>query len=64
MVKNCFNIRNSVITINTSVNKVAKQLSGAISPLNTIRGGETASQNDSQKEYIIKIRITWHEICI
>ena len=37
MVKKWFSIRNIVTTINTSVSKVAKQLAGAISLLNTIR---------------------------
>ena len=50
--------------MNTSVSKVTKQLAGAISLLNTIRGAETASLNNCQKEYIIKIGITWHEIMI
>ena len=65
MVKKWFSIENTVKnTINTSVSKNTKQLAGAISPLNTIRGGETASLNDCQKKYIIKIGITWHEIMI
>ena len=37
---------------------------GAISLLNTIRGEETTDLNYCQKEYIIKIGITWHEIMI
>ena len=57
MVKKLFNIRNTVITIKTSVSKVAKQLAGSISLLKTIKGGEIESQNDSQKEYMIKIRM-------
>ena len=64
MIKKWFSIRNSVITINASVSKVMKQLAEAISLLNTIRGGETASLNDCQKEYIIKIGIPWHETLI
>ena len=43
--------KNTVTTINTSVSKVTKQLAGAVSLLNTIRGGETPSHNDWQKEY-------------
>ena len=64
MVKKWFSIENTITTINTSVSKVTKQLAGAVSLLNTIRGGETASLSDCQKEYIIKIGITWHEIMI
>ena len=63
-VKKWFSIKNIVITIKTSVSKVTKQLTGAISLLNTIRGAETTDLNDCQKEYIIKIGITWHEIMI
>ena len=62
LVKKWLGIGNTVITINTSVSKVAKQLAGAISLLNTIRGGETVDLSESQKEYAIKIRMTWHEI--
>ena len=43
MFKKWFNIKNTVTTINTYVSKVSKQLAGAISLLNTIRGGEAAS---------------------
>ena len=64
MVKKWFSIKNTVTSINTSVSKVTKQLTGAISLLNTIRGAETTDLNDCQKEYIIKIGITWHEIMI
>ena len=60
MVKKWFSIRNTVTTIYTSIIKFAKQLAGAILLLNVVRGGETARISDSQKEYIIKIRITWH----
>ena len=59
-----FIIRNTITTINTSVSKVVIQLAEAISLLSTIKGGETASLNDRQKEYIINIRIAWHEIFI
>ena len=62
MVKKWFSIKNTVTTINTSVSKATKQLPGAVSLLNTIRGGETASLNDCWKEDIIKIGITWHDI--
>ena len=64
MVTKWFSVKNTVTTIKTSVSKVTKQLAGALSLLNTIRGGETASLNDHQKEYIIKIGITWHEVMI
>ena len=64
MVKKWFGIKNTVTTINTYVSKVTKQLTGAISLLNTIRGTETTDLNDGQKEHIIKIGITWHEIMI
>ena len=64
MVKKWFSIKNPVTTINTSVSKVTKQLTGAISLLNTIRGAETTVLNDCQKEYTIKIGITWHEIIL
>ena len=64
MVKKWFSIKNTVTAINTSVSKVIKQLTGAISLLNTIRGTETTDLNDCQKEYIIEIGITWHEIIL
>ena len=64
MVKKRFSIKNTVTTINTSASKVTKQLTGAISLLNTIRGAETTGLNDCQKEYIIKIGIIWHKIMI
>ena len=62
MVKEWFSIKNTVTTNNTSVSKVTMQLTGAISLLHTIRGAETTDLNDCQKEYIIKLGITWHEI--
>ena len=40
MVMKWFNIKNTVTTMNTSVSKVTKQLTGAITLLNTIRGAE------------------------
>ena len=63
IVKKWFGVRNTV-TINTSVCKFAKHLAETISLLNTIRGGQTVSLSDSQKEYAFKIRITWHKIFI
>ena len=62
MVKKWFSIKNAVATINTSVCKFTKQLTGAISLFNMITGAETTDLNDCQKEYIIKIGIAWHEI--
>ena len=50
--------KNTVTTINISVSKVTKQLTGAVTLLNTIRGAETTDLNDCQKDYIIKIGIT------
>ena len=64
MVRKWFSIKNTVTITNTSMSKVTKQLTGVISLLNTIRGAETTDLNDCQKEYIIKIGITWHEIMI
>ena len=64
MVRKCFSIRDTVTVNNKPVTKFAKQLAGAISLLNTIRGGETVSLSDSQKEYTIKIRITSQTIFI
>ena len=40
MVKKWVSVKNTVTTINTSVSKVTKQLTGAITLLNTIRGAE------------------------
>ena len=51
MVMKWFSIKNVVTTINISVSKVTKELAGAISLCNTIRGGEPSSPNDCQKEY-------------
>ena len=64
MVKKWFSIKNTVTTINTYVSKVTKQLTGAISFLNTIRGVESTDLNECQENYIIKIGLTWHEILI
>ena len=62
MAKKWFSIKNTVTTINTSVSKVTKQLTGAITLLNTIRGAESTDLNECKQDYIIKIGITWHEI--
>ena len=51
-------------TINTSVSRVTKQLTGAITLLNTIRGAESIDLNECQEIYVIKIGLTWHEILI
>ena len=64
MVKKWSSIKNTVTTINTSVSKVTKQLTGAITLLNTIRGAESTDLNQCQNNYIIKIGISWHEILI
>ena len=57
-------IKNNVTTINTSVCKVTKQLTGAITLLNTIIGAESTVHNDCQKDYLINIGITCHDILI
>ena len=62
MVKKWFSVRNTVTTINTSVSKVTKQLTGAKTLPNTIRGAESTDLNECQKDYIIKIGLTWHDI--
>ena len=59
MVKKWFIIKNTINTINTSVSKVTKHLTGALTLLSTIRGAETTDLNDCQKDYIIKI---WNNI--
>ena len=64
MAKKWFSIKNNVPTINTSVSKVTKQLTGALTLLNTIRGAETTDLNECQKDYIFKIGKTWHEFMI
>ena len=64
MVKKWLHVRNTVTIINSSVSKVANQKAGAISLLNAIKRGETASLNDSQKEYTFKIRRALDEILI
>ena len=45
------------------MSKVTKQLTGAITLFNTIRAKST-DVNECQKDYIIKIGITWHEFFI
>ena len=62
MVKKWSGARNTINTINTSVSKVAKHLGGAISLVNTVRGGETVDLSESQKELTIKITVAWHNI--
>ena len=62
MVKKWFGVKNTVTTINTPVIKDAKQLTGAVLLLKTITGGEIVGLSYSQKKYMIKIRIMWHEI--
>ena len=64
MVKKWFSVKNTVTTINTSVSKVTKQLTGAITLLNTIRGAESTDLNDCWKDYVVNIGLTWHEILI
>ena len=64
MVKKWFSVKNTVTTINTSVSKVTKQLTGAITLLNSLRGTETTDLNECQKDNIIKIGLTWHDILI
>ena len=64
MVMKWFSIKNTVTTINTSVSKVTKQPTGTITLLNTIRGAQSTDLNECQKNYIIKIGISWHEILI
>ena len=55
MVKKGFSVKNTVTAINTSVSKVTKQLTGAITLLNTIRGAESTDLNECLKDFIIKI---------
>ena len=64
MIKKWFSVKNTVTTTNTSVSKVTKQLTWAITLLNTIRGAESTDLNECQKDYIIKIGTKWHEILI
>ena len=55
LVKKWYNVRNTVVAINKSVSKEPKQLAGAISLLNSIRGGEAVDVSKSQNECTIKI---------
>ena len=64
MVKKWFCVKDTVTTINTSVSRVTKQLTGALTLLNTIRGAESPNLNECQEKYIIKGGLTWHEILI
>ena len=69
MVKKWFSVKNTVTTINTSVSKVTKQLTGAITPLNSLKGAESIGAEsidlkECQKDYIIKVELTWHDILI
>ena len=53
----------TVVTINTYISKVAKQLVGPITPLISITG-ENVDINTSQNECMIKVGMTWHAILI
>ena len=64
LLRNGSVLKNTVTTINTSVSKVTKQLTAAITLINTIRGAESTDLNECQKNYIIKIEISWHEIFV
>ena len=64
MVKKWFSVKNTVTTINTSVSKINKQLTGAITLLNSLRGAESTDLNECQKDYIVKVELTWHDILI
>ena len=64
MVKKWFSVKNTVTTINTSVSKVTKQLTGAMTLLNSLRGAESTDLNECQKDFIVKVELTWHDILI
>ena len=64
MVKKWFSVKNTVTTINTSVSRVTKQLTGAITLLNSLRGAELTDLNECQKDFIVKVELTWHDILI
>ena len=64
MVKGWFGVKNTVTTINTSVSRVTKQLSGAMALLNSLRGAESTDLNECQENYVIKVELTWHDILI
>ena len=46
MVKKWFSVKNTVTTINTSVSRVTKQLTGSITLRSTIRGTESIDLNE------------------
>ena len=58
MAKKWYIIRNTIVTISTSVRKVAKQLAGALSLLNLIRGGGAIDISESQNKCVIRIGMT------
>ena len=62
MVMKWFSVRNTVTTINTSVSKVTKQLTGAMTLLNSLRGAEPTDLNEWKKDYIVKVKLTWLDI--
>ena len=64
MVKKWFSVKNTVTTINTSVSRVTKQLTGALTLLNSLRGAESTDLNECQKDFIVKVELTWHDILI
>ena len=64
MLRKWFNVRNTVVTLNAFVSKVAKQLARDITLLNSIKGGETVNISKSQNECVIKVGMTRHEILI
>ena len=64
MVKKWFSVKNTVTTINTSVSKVTKQLTGAMTLLNSLRGAESTDLNECQKDFIVKVELIWHDILI
>ena len=53
MVKKWFSVKHTVTTINTSVSKVAKHLTGAMTLFNSLRGAESTDLDECQKDYII-----------
>ena len=58
MVKKWFSVKNTVTTINTSVSIVTKQLTGAITLVNSLRGAESTDLNGCQENYVIKVELT------
>ena len=59
-----YNVRNTVVTINVSLSKVAEWLAGAISLLHSSIGEELVDITESQNECMIKIGVTWYELLI